>query len=359
MMGRAVTQETQDAGGVGGEAGVGGAWGTEGSESLGISALLSACNGPLSDTFVPAFQPVAARQQLLGRTLHLSALDSSLSPVLPAGGLSCSAQPNWFSSSSSDIPSNEWDAAADLNSSMEGMRVSPGRPPGDELHSLCASLSKEQAVVRLQAEMVRTRELTLQLKAARKALDLATSDQSQIAAVVVMLRSESAGLVKKDSPLCWSSRDEITSYFDLDILGKAEATQHRAKVLWQLLVEGVLNHGTDDVGSARYSPRYYYRGLFSAVSALLKLRSERVNFMPTLNSMYMQACGAPKKMYGYINRQGVADSYDTARGTVQHVKVLNQAAAAACMQSEGSKAHSITADNINIWTVFLHKPSGL
>ncbi|KAJ1415210.1 hypothetical protein B484DRAFT_434772, partial [Ochromonadaceae sp. CCMP2298] len=174
---------------------------------------------------------------------------------------------------SSDIPSNERDAAADLSSSMESMRVSPGRPPGDELHSLCAFLSKEQAVVRLQAEMVRTCELTLQLEAARKALDLATSDQSQIAAVVVMLRSESAGLVKKDSPLCWSSRDEITSYFDLDILGKAEATQRRAKVLWQLLVEGVLNHGTDEVGSARYSPRYYHRGLFSAFSALLKLRS--------------------------------------------------------------------------------------
>jgi hypothetical protein len=66
-----------------------------------------------------------------------------------------------------------------------------------------------------------------------------------------MLRSDDR-LVKKDSPLCWSSRDEITSYFDLDLLGKAEATQSRAKVLWQVLVEGVLNHGSDEVGSARY-----------------------------------------------------------------------------------------------------------
>jgi len=307
---------------------------------------------PLCEGLSPIFQNRPSRPASPAPSFHRQNIGRSVSSA------------SMGSSSSSSSSREDGDVEADLSRSFErSVRIgSDGALTASQVESqtlakqrvlelqaqqICSGLTQEGVVAKFSEAYAKVHELQEQLAQYKAQLD---DEPAKVAAVVKLVAAEAVKLVRSDSPLSWEGREEISSYFELDILERANRLQTScAPVLSQILSEGVLNRAAEAPGTARYSSAYYARGLLACMASLLKLRSERTSFLPSLNSMYMMAHRASKVLYGYFNRQGVCDSYDTANRSIQRVKCVNAQAARAMMVG-GQWAHtSITADNINMY----------
>jgi hypothetical protein len=213
----------------------------------------------------------------------------------------------------------------------------------DEAERVCSQLSEQGVRLRFKAAFRRVQQLEQQLLAHE-------SEEAQVESVIRIVKAQTELLEqeKPPGPFFWDQLGDISSASNFHLMERIARVTSRAPVLVRILREGVLGRPPNDPGSARYSTEYYWRGLFAALAALMKIRNERCSFLPTLLGMYMMAHHVGKKVFSLFNRLGVSNSFEQASAAIVQFKGFNQSRVHEMMSGERWQEHAITFDNINM-----------